>query len=174
MTVNVVDLLQEINAVADLDITDHVNDFEYMGEKIAFDGDVQLKAQIFRVQSKYYKVAGTVKVKLILQCGRCMGKYSYDAEFPVELHFTAKEKAIDDDVDLYFTDGDSIELDEAIQTNVIMNIPVQRLCSEDCKGLCSVCGANLNIDCCNCGRGDNGHDDSVDARLAVLKDFFDK
>ena len=174
MTVKVIDLLQEINAVADLDIMDSVADFEYMGEKIAFDGDVHVKAQIFRVQSKYYKVTGTVDAKLILQCGRCMKDYTYDAQFPIELHFTSKEKAIDDDVDSYYTDGESIELDEAIQTNVIMNIPAQRLCSETCKGLCPICGADLNVECCKCSHKDNGCDDSVDARLAVLKDFFDK
>ena len=114
MTINVVDLLQEVNAVADLDISDSVKAFDYMGETIAFD-----------------------------------------------------------DVDYYYTDGDTVELDEAIQTNVIMNIPAQRLCSENCKGLCPVCGADLDTGCCCCSRGEN-NDKAVDARLAVLKDFFDK
>ena len=177
MTVNVVNLLQEINAAVDLKISGSVKDFEYMGEKIAFDGDVRVDARIFRVQSKYYKVTGTVYARLILLCGRCMKNYGFDTEFPVELHFTAKEKAIDDEVDIYYTDGDTIELDEAIQTNVIMNIPAQRLCSETCKGLCPVCGADLNVECCDCVHGEkngNNNETPVDARMAVLKDFFDK
>lgn len=175
MTVNVVDMLQEVNAVADLNISGTVKDFEYLGEKIAFDGDVNLTSKIFRVKSKYYKVVGTVKARLILQCGRCMKNYKFLTEFPVELHFTSKEKAIDDDVDLYYTDGDSIDLDEAIQTNVIMNIPAKRLCSDDCKGLCPVCGADLDIECCSCGHTDNDSDNqAVDSRFAILKDFFDK
>ncbi len=173
MTINVVDLLQEVNAVADLDISDSVKAFDYMGETIAFDGDVHVLAKIFRVQSKYYKITGIVRARLILQCGRCMKNYKFDTEFPVELHFTSKQKAIDDDVDYYYTDGDTVELDEAIQTNVIMNIPAQRLCSENCKGLCPVCGADLDTGCCCCSRGEN-NDKAVDARLAVLKDFFDK
>lgn len=173
MTINVADLLQEVNAVADIDISDFVEAFDYMGERIAFDGNVRLIARISRVQSKYYKVEGSVKACLVLQCGRCMKNYKYDTEFPVELHFTSKQKAIDDDADRYYTDGDTVELDEAIQTNAIMNIPSQRLCREDCKGLCPVCGADLDTDCCCCAH-DGLTDDAVDARLAVLKDFFDK
>lgn len=174
MTVIVIDMLTEVNAAAEIDLREPVEAFDYMGEKIVFDGDVYVKAEILRVQSKYYKVTGVVEANVVLQCGRCMKNYILNTEFPIELHYTTKEKSIDDDVDVYYTDGDSIELDEAIQTNVIMNIPTQRLCKETCKGLCPICGVDLNIECCDCSHSDDGCDDSVDARLAVLKDFFDK
>lgn len=173
MTIDVADLLQEVNAVADLDIFDSVAAFDYMGETIAFDGNVRLNGHISRVQSKHYKIEGSVSAVLILQCGRCMKNYKLATEFPVELYFTSKQKAIDDDADCYYTDGETVELDEAIQTNTIMNIPAQRLCREDCKGICPVCGADLDTDCCCCEHGEHT-DDAVDARLAVLKDFFDK
>ncbi len=176
MKVNVIDLLQEVNACVDLNIKGHVDDFEYMGEHIAFAGDVELNAKLTRVQSKHYKIEGTVSADVILCCGRCLKDYKYNAVFPVELHFTTKEKAIDDDTDRYYTDGDTVELDEAIQTNLIMNLPAQRLCREACKGLCPVCGADLNNKCCNCADEDTDstEDDVIDARFAALKDFFEK
>ncbi len=176
MTVNVIDLLQEVNACVDLNIKGEVSSFDYLGEHIAFEGDVSVNAKLTRVQSKHYKVEGTVTADVILCCGRCLTDYIYRAEFPVELHFTTKEKTIDDDTDAYFTDGDSIELDEAIQTNLIMYLPAQRICKPDCKGLCPICGADLNNKCCNHGQTDDEpeEEDVIDQRFAALKDFFEK
>lgn len=174
MTVCVVDLLKEVNAIAKLDVKGKVKPFSYQDEEIAFKDDVHFEGQIKRMQSKYYLVTGTVTAVLVLQCGLCLEKYDFKTSFPVELHFMSKEKAIDDDVDVYYTDGDNVELDEAIQTNAIMNIPSKRLCSPDCKGLCPVCGKKLGDKCCDCGSKEEVENDSIDARLAVLRGFFDK
>ncbi|NMA14219.1 MAG: DUF177 domain-containing protein [Clostridia bacterium] len=43
---------------------------------------------------------------------------------------------------------------------------MKTLCREDCKGLCPICGSNLNIKQCRCER------ESIDPRLAALKNFF--
>lgn len=171
----VVDLLKEVNAVAKLDITGNVEPFTYQSEEISFKGDVRFVGEIKRMQSKYYLVSGTVSAVLVLQCGLCLEKYDYETSFPVELHFMSKEKAIDDDVDVYYTDGDTVELDEAIQTNAIMNIPTKRQCSPDCKGLCPVCGKKIKDKCCDHGQKEEAPEESpIDSRFAALKDFFDK
>ena len=171
MTLNVVGLLHEINAVIDVDISAPVKSFEYLGDEITFDGDVELKGKLTRVKSKYYRFDGSVSARVSLVCGKCMSLYPYDVSFPVELHFSQKEKAIDDELDMYYTDGDTIEFDEAVQTNLIMNIPAKMECSPDCKGVCPICGVNLNIECCECSLED---DAPIDSRFAALKDFFEK
>ncbi len=173
MILEVLGLLQEIDAVAEVNLKDKVSSFDYLGEKISFAGDVCLCGKLQRLQSRYYKFTGSVKAVAVLVCGKCMGEYEYEAEFPVELHFSQKEKAIDDDLDMYYTDGDTISFDEAVQTNLIMNIPARRQCSDTCKGVCPHCGVNLNIKCCDCG---NKADDfaDIDSRFAALKDFFEK
>ncbi len=172
MTINVAELLTEVNASRKIELCSEVAGFEYMSEQIGFKGNVSLSGEIKRAQSKYYKFTGTVKAVLILQCGLCLTDYEYPVEYPLDIEFTTREKAIDDEADSYYTDGDTVDFEEAIQTNAIMNIPAKRLCKPDCKGLCAVCGANLNKECCNCTQEDDGCDASIDARLAVLKDFF--
>ena len=173
MTLNVVGLLHEINAVIDVDISAPVESFDYLGEEITFDGDVTLKGKLTRVKSKYYRFDGDVSARINLVCGKCMAPYQYDACFPVELHFSQNSKAIDDEFDMYYTDGDTVEFDEAVQTNLIMNIPAKRECSPDCKGVCLVCGANLNIECCKCD-SQKEEESPIDERFAALKDFFEK
>lgn len=173
MTLDVIDSMKKNDAVVNIDLKAPVESFEYLSEEISFAGDVELKGKFSREQSKCYAFVGAVCAKVVLNCGKCLSKYSVDCEFPVELHFSQKEKAIDDELDMYYTDGDTVCFDEAIQTNVIMNIPATRLCSESCKGICPVCGVNLNIECCKCGENGSSLDD-VDPRFAALKDFFEK
>ena len=60
-------------------------------------------------------------------------------------------------------EGDQIDFRAIIQEQVILAIPMQPICRQDCRGLCARCGANLNDGPCDC-RGDD-----VDPRLAILK-----
>jgi uncharacterized protein len=52
-----------------------------------------------------------------------------------------------------------------MQEQFYLSLPMKPLCSEDCKGLCPVCGTNLNRDTCNCRR------DWDDPRFAALKNL---
>ena len=59
------------------------------------------------------------------------------------------------------------DLDEVFTTAVVLSMDMQNLCSEDCKGLCSGCGVNLNEEPCRCKQ-------EVDPRLAALAQLLDK
>jgi len=54
------------------------------------------------------------------------------------------------DIAYLHPDSDKIELDEDIRDYAILAVPMKKLCSEDCKGLCPKCGKNLNDGPCNC------------------------
>lgn len=57
-------------------------------------------------------------------------------------------------------------LDELITEDIFLDLPSKLLCSEDCKGICSKCGADLNAGPCSCEK-------EVDPRLAALKQLLD-
>ena len=59
------------------------------------------------------------------------------------------------------------DLDEILTTAVVLNMDSKLLCSEDCKGLCPKCGADLNLGPCGCKP-------ETDPRLAVLQQFLNK
>lgn len=61
--------------------------------------------------------------------------------------------------------GDFIDLTPIICEQILLQIPIKALCSQECKGLCPQCGTNLNHSSCNCHLG------CVDSRMAVLKNF---
>ncbi len=64
-------------------------------------------------------------------------------------------------------EGDSLDLDELLRTDILLEIPSKFLCREDCKGLCPSCGKNLNNGPCGC----NLH--QVDPRLEALRKLID-
>jgi uncharacterized protein len=54
----------------------------------------------------------------------------------------------EEDINTIFTSYEFIDLTQIIRDYIILSIPMKPLCSDECKGICAVCGANLNkIDC---------------------------
>ena len=61
------------------------------------------------------------------------------------------------------------DLGEMVREQVLLALPLRRLCREECRGLCPSCGVNRNADSCDCHPAE-----TVDERLAVLRKLFDK
>ena len=66
-----------------------------------------------------------------------------------------------------FLDGEEADLDEILNAAFVLNMDSQLLCREDCKGLCSRCGKDLNEGPCGCKQ-------EIDPRLAVLAQLLEK
>ncbi|WP_123054084.1 DUF177 domain-containing protein [Clostridium sp. JN-1] len=108
---------------------------------------------------------GAIHTVLELTCSRCLEKFKYTVNIPVKERFTNVEKSNKDD-GIIFINGDTIDITEVLENNIILMLPIKRLCKEDCRGLCQYCGTNLNYSTCNC------KNDDIDPRLAKLKDMF--
>ena len=70
------------------------------------------------------------------------------------------------DEDVLLIDSHEFDLDETVVKSFGLELPINYMCSDNCKGLCHVCGCNLNHEKCDC------EDDNIDPRLAALKDFL--
>ena len=92
----------------------------------------------------------------------------HDFEGDEEDFFDEEEELEDEENDeIYLLEDGGIELDEVFSTACILNLDGKHLCSEDCKGLCGKCGADLNKGPCGCKK-------ELDPRLAVLAKLLDK
>ena len=72
-----------------------------------------------------------------------------------------------EDGELIPLENGQLDLDEAAATAFVLGMDTKNLCSDDCKGLCAKCGADLNLGPCGCGP-------DVDPRLAALAQLLDK
>lgn len=98
-------------------------------------------------------------------CGRCLKEFTAVTKADVlEKFYPASAENIEKDAFVY--DSDVVEITEPLRESLLLAEPIQALCKEDCKGLCPVCGADLNNGDCGCDRF------SVDPRLAALKQFI--
>jgi len=69
---------------------------------------------------------------------------------PVEEGY-GDEKALDEgEAEMGFYEGDGVELNDVLREQVLLALPMQRLCAESCKGICPECGQNRNLKECRC------------------------
>lgn len=109
-------------------------------------------------------VEGIVSGKITLCCDRCLKEYEYAFTIPFR---EAYAQEIPDGVeDLLPFKGDWVDLTPEVLKTIILSLPMKMLCCEDCLGLCSKCGADLNENRCGCS------DESMDPRFSALQDFF--
>ena len=109
---------------------------------------------------------GSARSLLELQCDRCGKSFSREKRVALD-SLVAQELEDEENDDILLLEGAELDLDEAVSTAFILAMDTKNLCSDDCKGLCAKCGADLNLGPCGCGP-------DVDPRLAALAQLLDK
>lgn len=112
-------------------------------------------------------VTGTASVVLAGECVRCLEPISDDVEVRFQELFVYDGQGVDPDEELEVSklQDDLVDLEPLLRDAVVLALPFQPLCSEDCPGLCTECGARLADD------PDHGHDEPVDPRWAALTEL---
>jgi DUF177 domain-containing protein len=103
-------------------------------------------------------VSGTFRGAVQLVCSRCLEPFPFTAEEPFHLYFEtarpgrAEEESelTDDELDVTYVEEGRVDTDNLLRENVLLSLPLQPLCREDCRGLCQRCGMNLNLGSCDC------------------------
>ncbi|GAB3621454.1 DUF177 domain-containing protein [Glutamicibacter sp. PS] len=94
-------------------------------------------------------VSGTAAVEIAGECGRCLTPIEYDYEADIQELFYYEGSAEfedDDEADQYWVVDDFIDVEPVLRNAVVTALPFQPVCREDCLGLCSECGKDLNED----------------------------
>ncbi|AJA48151.1 hypothetical protein CPAST_c20810 [Clostridium pasteurianum DSM 525 = ATCC 6013] len=161
--VNISDLINKKINKKDIDVVLDLKEFNDNYETYKVLEPIRVKATLTK-QGDVISILGLISGKIQLTCSRCLQNFSYELQLELQEKLTNNPENKDDEI--IFINNDKLELTEIVENNIIMSLPIQRLCKEDCKGLCQVCGTNLNKGSCNCDNPD------IDPRLAGLKDLF--
>lgn len=95
-------------------------------------------------------------------CVRCLTEWDGEIETEGTQHFSKTP-----DEDGYSIVESQIDLTRPATDELALALPAAPLCREDCRGLCPICGTDLNVDPCD------GHGEEPDSPFAALKDLFD-
>jgi uncharacterized protein len=104
------------------------------------------------------RVQGRYTVEFTAPCDRCLvnTRHALDAGFDLFYQPAAniardEEIEIDEgEAEIGFYEGGGLELEDILREQILLALPMQRVCSEDCKGICPVCGTNRNQSACDC------------------------
>ena len=156
-------------------------DFPVLAEMIKqgeceFLAPIKTSLSVLRIADRI-EVRGDVQAAVRLPCGRCLKVFetALNSNFALtytthieELATPANQDEVElraEEINRIYFQGETINLQDAIQEQVVMAFPIRALCRATCRGLCPQCGANLNEGDCGCSRG------LSDSKFAVLRNF---
>jgi uncharacterized protein len=111
-------------------------------------------------------VTGTATAELDGECVRCLEPIHDEIEVDFQELFVYEEKddeTDDEDSGTSRLEGDLLDLEPLLRDAVVLSLPFQPLCQDDCPGLCIECGARLADD------PDHQHEEPIDPRWATLQ-----
>ncbi|MEG0190541.1 MAG: DUF177 domain-containing protein [Lachnospiraceae bacterium] len=169
MLINLSDVLSEQHKTIEKDISLEMNEFcSELGTFPIVKKDVGHMV-IEHVKDKELLINGNMNLIIAIPCARCLSDVTYKFEMRFSKNIDldiSKEERIDELDEMNYIDGYHLDVDKLFYNEILIGWPMKVLCSEDCKGICSVCGQNLNEGVCNCEVTD------LDPRMSVVRDVF--
>ena len=141
--------------------------YEDMDELLTAIGE-QPHRVFFRLQlsrrGKYIFIKGEVEGELIFSCDRCLERFQYFQKetFEVTMSPAYSEEGLTGDfmlsteeLEVGIYQGECVYLQKIVEEQILLGLPMKKICSENCQGICPQCGNNLNTHSCICPPSDN-------------------
>jgi len=148
---------------------------DFQGSEVEQAGPLRVEgeAELLANTEGEVRIKGTLSVQTKAICDRCLGEAILPLETALDLFYRpmssiarAEEVEIDEgEAEIGFYQGDGMELEDILQEQILLLLPMQRVCREDCKGICPLCGKNRNETASQCKV------ETVDDRWKALRDI---
>ena len=153
----------------------------YQADQFEADEDLRVVApvalafDIFK-DKQAFRLAGRVQTTLEMKCSRCLEPFMVPVDQEFDLRYQphtvnggeGEREIEEDDLTTAFYENDEIDLGQLTHEQFVLSLPMKPLCGDACKGLCPVCGINLNKSTCDCKPV------WEDPRLAALRELKTK
>jgi uncharacterized protein len=157
--------------VPDAGLAVNLSDRSWLPESFQGGSGSVAVAFVLRRQKEGVHLTGEMKLDVDLQCDRCLDSYNtkIDGTFSVDLVVGEPDPIGDDDVeyicnaadmDTMFVESAQVDLGEIARQQLYLQIPVKKICTADCPGLCQ-CGEKNGSPACNCEK-------TIDSPFAAL------
>lgn len=117
--------------------------------------DVPAKVDVRGIISRTkegYILNGSIDAVLSLNCDLCLDNFTVALDIKLDEIFVSDTIPADNDKEYWSFSDKIIDLKPAVVANILLNMPMRAVCSDNCKGLCPKCGHNLNKGDCGCDR----------------------
>jgi uncharacterized protein len=93
-------------------------------------------------------------VKILLDCDRCLVNFEQELSFDFSQEYFLGGFR-ENEEELLVSKNFEIDIEGPIREEIILAMPVKKLCHKGCRGLCPHCGTSLNTEKCSCGKAKN-------------------
>ena len=134
---------------------------DFGAENIRQIGDLDWAASAERAGVEI-RITGRLDTTVELACSRCLEPARIHVSKPFDLFFRERDEVLfdedeevalaDKDTRTAFFTGTKLAISDILREQILLAIPMKALCAVDCKGLCPVCGTNLNSGSCGCSK----------------------
>ncbi|MEF9945071.1 MAG: DUF177 domain-containing protein [Lachnospiraceae bacterium] len=169
MLINLSDVLSEQHKEIDQTVLPEMDDVQMKSGTFRVLSKEPMQIVIEHVKEKQLLIHGKGRIIIEIPCDRCLT--AVPTEFKLRIHKTvdldeAYEERIDELDEKNYIDGYNLDVEKLLYNEILIGWPMKILCSENCKGICSVCGQNLNEGACDC------EDTGMDPQMSVIRDVF--
>lgn len=125
-------------------------EMEVLSDPVRFDA-IRVDGEFFCTGGSNISLRAEAEATAVSRCSRCLEPVEVPVRASIDAQFSRQPDP--EDPDLYAFEGASLELEDAVRDALLLELPLQFFCKPDCKGLCPVCGVNLNRFACTCQEG---------------------
>lgn len=179
MKLNLTEVLLEEGTRLEKEVPVNLESLEFSFGSFPVKEKSPVKISVYQDEKRILNIHGEASLTVVIPCDRCLNP----VDVPLDLRFDEKVNLSDEspengeteeDADFeddsfdkdYLIQGYNLDVDKLISGEALCSWPSRVLCREDCKGLCPVCGHNLNEGECGCDRS------QLDPRMANVLDVF--
>jgi DUF177 domain-containing protein len=147
--------------------------YDFSSENLEVKAPLQARFTVMRQDDDLYSLIGDFQVRLVTSCDRC-GKrieieleqdFSYVLSLEDEPQMPSEYDSSEEDCEVIYLSQPFIETSAILSEQLLLAMPLHRLCDTACKGLCNNCGVNLNTTTCQC------RENNINSPFAILKNL---
>lgn len=173
MRINLYDVLSAIGRETTVEAVFSGRQITFQGELLELSGKASFMVTVRHIEKDVVKVEFTAPVSVHRSCSRCLERVVCDDDVHIARTINVKkQEAYADETmeyeEISYIEDCTLDIDMLVLDELYTVLPMSVLCREDCKGICKVCGINLNKSTCDC-------DQTVpNPRMAVFSDIFNQ
>lgn len=170
MLINLSDVLSEQHKSVDVTVMPDLESVRLKSGAYPVIRKEPVHVAVTHLKGKELEIRTDTKLTILIPCDRCLKDVEY--EFPLHIRRYVDLGCSDAELkegfdESGFIDGYHLDVDDMLFHEILAGWPTKVLCREDCKGICSMCGRNLNEGDCGC------EDTGSDPRMAVVRELFE-
>ena len=163
MALDVGNALKNPGQVYSFEAAIELPEMEILGDPVRFES-IDVRGEYFCTGDSRISLRASVTADVHTRCSRCLEPVQETLSADIDALYAKQPDP--DDPDLYTFEAHALALEDAAKDALLLALPLQFFCKPDCRGLCPVCGGNLNKNTCTCQEGN-----VVTGPFSALKDY---